>query len=159
VYEVEVREKIERLKLEANVTLTTEFLPEDVVQGALMAADVIVLPYHPTEESASAALRFVLPLGKPLVATDLPIFADAETPCCWSSRATQRDWQQPSARYCGTHRFNESFPTAPQPRHADSDGRSLPLSIGRSTHQFELKGTNVPVSIRSPRHRGRVDGR
>jgi len=77
VYEVEVREKIERLKLEANVTLTTEFLPEDVVQGALMAADVIVLPYHPTEESASAALRFVLPLGKPLVATDLPIFADA----------------------------------------------------------------------------------
>jgi len=48
-----------------------------VVQGALMAADVIVLPYHPTEESASAALRFVLPLGKPLVATDLPIFADA----------------------------------------------------------------------------------
>ena len=77
VYEVEVREKIERLKLEANVTLTTEFLPEDVVQGALMAADVIVLPYHPTEESASAALRFVLPLGKPLVVTDLPIFADA----------------------------------------------------------------------------------
>jgi len=61
VYEVEVREKIERLKLEANVTLTTEFLPEDVVQGALMAADVIVLPYHPTEESASAALRSCCP--------------------------------------------------------------------------------------------------
>jgi glycosyltransferase involved in cell wall biosynthesis len=77
VYEAEVREAIRRLKLEANVTLATEFLPEDVVQGALMAADVIVLPYHPTEESASAALRFVLPLGKPLITTDLPIFADA----------------------------------------------------------------------------------
>jgi hypothetical protein len=36
-----------------------------------------VLPYRETGESSSAALRFVLPLGRAVVVTDEPIFADA----------------------------------------------------------------------------------
>jgi glycosyltransferase involved in cell wall biosynthesis len=43
----------------------------------LAAADVIVFPYRHTEESASGALRFVLPVGRPVIVTDLPIFDDA----------------------------------------------------------------------------------
>ncbi len=43
----------------------------------LRAVDAIVLPYRETGESSSAALRFVLPLGRAVVVTDEPIFADA----------------------------------------------------------------------------------
>jgi glycosyltransferase involved in cell wall biosynthesis len=76
-YEAEVRSEIERRGLSDHVTLITDFLDDEVVRTMLSAADVIALPYGPTEESASSALRFVLPVGRPIVATDLPIFADA----------------------------------------------------------------------------------
>ena len=69
--------RIEDLGLQDNVVLITDFLPEQTARAVLSAADVIVLPYRQTEESSSAALRFVLPVGRPIVATDLPIFADA----------------------------------------------------------------------------------
>ena len=38
---------------------------------------MIVLPYQETGESSSAALRFILPLGRPVVVTDAPIFTDS----------------------------------------------------------------------------------
>jgi hypothetical protein len=47
-----------------------------VCRTILRGVDAIVLPYHQTEESSSAAMRFVLPLERPLIVTDLPIFAD-----------------------------------------------------------------------------------
>jgi len=56
----------------------TSYLPDADARTILRAADVIVLPYRQTEESSSAALRFVLPAGPPIVATDLPIFADTK---------------------------------------------------------------------------------
>ena len=71
------REEIERLGLAHNVTLVTEFLPEDAARAFLMAADVIVLPYEHTQESASAALRFALSAERPVLVSDLPLFADA----------------------------------------------------------------------------------
>jgi glycosyltransferase involved in cell wall biosynthesis len=75
-FELEVRREILTRKLEDHVTLITDFLPDETIRAALTSADVIALPYRPTEESASGALRFILPVGKPVVATDLPIFAD-----------------------------------------------------------------------------------
>lgn len=54
----------------------SEYLPEETVRIMLRAADVIALPYADTEESSSAALRFLLPLERPLVITDRPVFAD-----------------------------------------------------------------------------------
>ena len=57
--------------------LLTEYLPDESARVMLRAADTIVLPYQPTGESSSAALRFVLPLGRALVVTDEPIFDDA----------------------------------------------------------------------------------
>ncbi len=38
---------------------------------------MIALPYAETPESSSAALRFVLGIGAPVVTTDIRIFADA----------------------------------------------------------------------------------
>jgi glycosyltransferase involved in cell wall biosynthesis len=75
--ESQVRDRIGQLDLDDNVTLVTEYLPDITVRSLLRAADVIVLPYGATEESASGALRFVLAAERPVVATDLPIFADA----------------------------------------------------------------------------------
>jgi glycosyltransferase involved in cell wall biosynthesis len=43
----------------------------------LVATDTIVLPYHDTGESSSAALRFVLPLGRAVIVTDQRLFDDA----------------------------------------------------------------------------------
>lgn len=75
-YEAEVRAEIDRLGLMDNVLLVTEYIPDETVRTILRAADVIALPYGDTEESSSAALRFLLPLERPLVITDRPVFAD-----------------------------------------------------------------------------------
>jgi glycosyltransferase involved in cell wall biosynthesis len=76
-FEETVRARIDSLGLHANVVLVTDYLRDQTARAILAAADVIVLPYRQTEESASGALRFVLPVGRPIIATDLPIFADA----------------------------------------------------------------------------------
>jgi glycosyltransferase involved in cell wall biosynthesis len=76
-YEKAVREEISRRDLDDRVRIITEYLPDDLARTMLSAADVIVLPYRETPESSSAAARFVLPAGRPVIASDLPIFADA----------------------------------------------------------------------------------
>jgi glycosyltransferase involved in cell wall biosynthesis len=75
-YEAEVRAEIVRQGLGDNVLLVTEYVQDEAVRTILRAADVIVLPYGETEESSSAALRFLLPLEQPLVVTDRSIFSD-----------------------------------------------------------------------------------
>jgi glycosyltransferase involved in cell wall biosynthesis len=70
------RAEIAARGLEAHVTLVTDFLPDPEASALLSASDVIVLPYKQTQESVSGALRFVLPVGRPTVVSDLPIFAD-----------------------------------------------------------------------------------
>jgi glycosyltransferase involved in cell wall biosynthesis len=76
-YENTVRQEIESRGLEDNVLLISEFLPDRTAAAILRGVDAIVLPYRQTEESSSAALRFVLPIERPIIATDLPIFDDA----------------------------------------------------------------------------------
>jgi glycosyltransferase involved in cell wall biosynthesis len=75
-YEADVRAEIYRQGLGDNVVLMSDYLPDETVRIMLRAADVIALPYGETEESSSAALRFLLPLERPLVITDRPVFAD-----------------------------------------------------------------------------------
>jgi glycosyltransferase involved in cell wall biosynthesis len=75
-YEETVREAIDRYRLQDNVALITEYLADDVARTLLRTTDVIALPYVETPESASGALRFVLPAGRAVIATDLPVFAD-----------------------------------------------------------------------------------
>ena len=78
VYRDELLGEVARLGLEAVVNLDTDFLELDEIHRRLGAADVIVMPYDPTNESASAALRTVLPLGRALVTSAISIFEDIE---------------------------------------------------------------------------------
>ena len=70
------RETIKRLGLEKEVTLITDFLPEDDVRHILATADVVVYPYQHTQESSSSAVRYSLSLKKPVICTPLEIFDD-----------------------------------------------------------------------------------
>ncbi|MGH9079123.1 MAG: glycosyltransferase family 4 protein [Acidimicrobiales bacterium] len=76
-YEDQIHKEIASRGLDEHVLLITDYLGDEEARGLLRAADVIVLPYHETGESSSAALRFLLPLGRAVVVTDEPIFADA----------------------------------------------------------------------------------
>jgi glycosyltransferase involved in cell wall biosynthesis len=73
-----VRERITQLGLDAAVELHTEYLPNDESLALLEDCDVIVLPYAPTTESSSAALRSVLPLARPIITSDITIFQDVK---------------------------------------------------------------------------------
>ena len=75
-HRAEVVDEIERLGLDQVVHLATDYLERHDAAERLGAADVIVMPYEQTNESASAALRFVLPLGAAMVTSALPIFED-----------------------------------------------------------------------------------
>jgi glycosyltransferase involved in cell wall biosynthesis len=77
-YEEEIRAEIAARGMEDSVLLITEYLPDETARALLRATDVIVLPYQETGESSSAALRFILPLGRPVVVTDSPIFNDSQ---------------------------------------------------------------------------------
>ena len=76
-YEEAIRAEVAARGMEDSVLLVTEYLADDVARTLLRGADVIVLPYQETGESSSAALRFILPLGRPVVVTDAPIFSDS----------------------------------------------------------------------------------
>jgi glycosyltransferase involved in cell wall biosynthesis len=76
-YEGRLRAQIDELGLAGNVVLVTDYLPDDTARTILRAADAIVLPYRQTGESSSAALRFVLPVGRATIVTDEPLFRDA----------------------------------------------------------------------------------
>ena len=76
-HEGEVRHAIRQLRLTDHVRLVTDFLDPAVSRDLLATADVLALPYEATKESASGALRSVLPLGRAIVTSALPIFEDA----------------------------------------------------------------------------------
>jgi glycosyltransferase involved in cell wall biosynthesis len=71
------RAEIDRLGLAGAVDLFTDYLDERMARELLSATDMIALPYEFTKESSSAALRFVLATGRPVVTSDLEIFEDA----------------------------------------------------------------------------------
>jgi glycosyltransferase involved in cell wall biosynthesis len=76
-YELEVRQEIRDRGLDDHVVLITDYLADETARALLRSTDVIVLPYGETGESSSAALRFVLPVGRAVIVTDEPIFRDA----------------------------------------------------------------------------------
>jgi glycosyltransferase involved in cell wall biosynthesis len=75
-YEDQIRAEIAAKGLGDNVVLITDYLPDETSRLTLRGVDAIVLPYRDTGESSSAALRFLLPLERPVIVTDQPIFAD-----------------------------------------------------------------------------------
>ncbi len=75
-YEDLLRTEIEARGLNENVMLITDYLPDEASRVILRGVDAVVLPYRDTGESSSAALRFVMPVERPIIVTDQPIFAD-----------------------------------------------------------------------------------
>ena len=59
-----------------DITLVSDFLPDEEVLARLSQSDLIVFPYQKTGESSSAAVRFGLASGRPVACTPLPIFRD-----------------------------------------------------------------------------------
>lgn len=72
----EAKEKISELRLNNQVQMITDFLPDEESLALLAEADLIVFPYQNTGESSSAAVRYGLVTGRPVAVTPLTIFAD-----------------------------------------------------------------------------------
>lgn len=67
---------IQSLRLEDHVQMFTDYLTDQESAEILKTADIIVYPYQQTKESSSAAVRYGLSLGKPVLVTPLNIFED-----------------------------------------------------------------------------------
>ncbi|MHB8761287.1 MAG: glycosyltransferase [Coriobacteriia bacterium] len=76
MYLTECRARISRLGLQGHAVILDTFLPVEEVYTALHAADVIVMPYRDTGESASGAIRFALSSRRPVITSRQQIFAD-----------------------------------------------------------------------------------
>ncbi len=63
--------------LDADVELVTDFLPYDTLRAGMAACDVVVLPYPPSKEGSSAALRMAVSSGACVAVTPIDLFADA----------------------------------------------------------------------------------
>lgn len=73
-FETVVRERIKELNLESDVTLITEFLPDDVTVNILSACTIVVLPYQETNESSSGSAHLAISALRPLIVSDVGIF-------------------------------------------------------------------------------------
>jgi len=62
--------------LKENVSIITDYLPDEVSLGYLQLADLIIYAYQKTGESSSAAVRIGLAASKPVAVTPIPIFDD-----------------------------------------------------------------------------------
>lgn len=77
IYTVDLlREQIQFLGLERNVTLTTSFLGKATLAKLLSQHDFAVLPYLDSSEGASGAIRTCIGVGVPIVTSNSRIFAD-----------------------------------------------------------------------------------
>ena len=75
-YYRECLKTISNLHLEDNVKLIGDYLSNDDAIEQLQACNICVMPYKPTGESASGAVRFVAAANRPLITTKQPIFEE-----------------------------------------------------------------------------------
>lgn len=68
--------KIDMLRLDQVITLTTDYLSDAASFKLLEEADLLVFPYQETNESSSAAVRYGLATGRPVAVTPIAIFED-----------------------------------------------------------------------------------
>jgi glycosyltransferase involved in cell wall biosynthesis len=72
------RRAVEEHQLQGSVRFFPEFMEMDSLAVLLQAADIIVFPYtRAADQDASGALRMALAARRPIIVSDLPIFADA----------------------------------------------------------------------------------
>jgi glycosyltransferase involved in cell wall biosynthesis len=68
---------IDSLGLAGAVRLETGFMPNHASLDLLTACDVVALPYLPSKEASSAALRGALAAGAPVAVTPIALFDEA----------------------------------------------------------------------------------
>lgn len=76
LYLARCRDRVAELDLEDHVWLIPDYLSDAELALLLSCAEVVVLPYLATKESASAAVRYPLAAGRPTITTRGRIFDD-----------------------------------------------------------------------------------
>lgn len=80
----------ERLGVQDNIRFITDFLPNEESMAHLQACDILVMPYKPTKESASGAIRFCMAVKRPIITTRQPIF-DEFKECTYQIEASDKE--------------------------------------------------------------------
>lgn len=75
-YAKECQELIKELGVSKDVTMINDFLSDNDSFSYLDCADMLIMPYKQTQESASGAVRYALSTNKPVVCTPIAIFND-----------------------------------------------------------------------------------
>lgn len=75
----ELESEVIRAGLSDRARLTRDFLSDAQALARLRACDLLVFAYEETGESSSAAVRFGIASGRPVVTTGLPIFDDVKS--------------------------------------------------------------------------------
>ena len=69
-------DKVEKLGLNENVAIISDFIEKEEIVKVLQLADVVVLPYAELNEGASGAVRYAMASGRPVITTNSQIFKD-----------------------------------------------------------------------------------
>lgn len=80
----ECRKLAREVGMEDAIDWHLDFLPVAEVERLLSECDVIALPYHESDDSASGAVRTVMATMVPLVATRVQIFAELGNAAAWA---------------------------------------------------------------------------
>ncbi len=85
------------------VNLNTDYLSDEETLNLLEMNDLIVFPYQQTKESSSAAVRYGLATGRPVLVTPLDVFQDVASLVSFSSGISSvqlansiREWYESS---------------------------------------------------------------
>lgn len=75
-YYRECKSVADKLKLNDSVIFITDYLSNQESMKYLQASDICVMPYLPSEESASGAIRFCIAANRPIITTKQHIFGE-----------------------------------------------------------------------------------
>jgi len=72
------KQRVHELNLSHKVTFHSDFLSDEKSYELLDTTDLLVMPYHKTNESASGAIRYAISTLNPVLCTQEPIFNDVK---------------------------------------------------------------------------------
>lgn len=75
-YYMECKAVVEKMNLQDSVIFITDYLTNQESMKYLQASDICVMPYLPSEESASGAIRFCIAANRPIITTKQHIFGE-----------------------------------------------------------------------------------
>ena len=131
----------ERHGLATRCRFMTDFLAPEESAMALQACDVVALPYHPTIDSSSAAVRMALASHRPVVTTDVPVFAEVGDAVLRVSSRSPRSLAAGIARVLRDDALRARMAQAAQQRLHDESW----ASVG-ATYRKILRGSVVDLT-------------